>query len=188
MELPEGQYRANTTEAAKYIGSALGVSPIILEHLVQGYTGSMGLALLQAVSSGLPTKGQGTPEQAYKRLSEMPIIGGAFQPNDAGGIITDMYEHMLEIQKLSKTVDGYINKGQLADARELVAKRSNEYALSEVAGEYISTIRELTQYENAIRASSVSPEEKRSKLDEVRQMKIRYSTQMRQAVDKTKPQ
>lgn len=188
MELPEAQYRANTTEAAKYIGSALGVSPIILDHLVQGYTGSMGLALLQAVSSGLPTKGQGAPEQAYKRLSEMPIIGGAFQPNDAGGIITDMYEHMLEIQKLSKTVDGYINKGQMADARELVAKRSNEYALSEVAGEYISTIRELTQYENAIRASSLSPEEKRSKLDEVRQTKIKYSAQMRQAVDRTKPQ
>jgi hypothetical protein len=188
MELPEAQYRTDTTEAAKYIGSALGVSPIVLDHLVQGYTGTMGLALLQAVSSGLPTKGQGAPEQAYKRLSEMPIIGGAFQPNDAGGIITDMYDHMLEIQKLSKTVDGYINKGQMSDARELVAKRSKEYALSEVAGEYISTIRELTQYENAVRASNLSPEEKRNKLDELRQMKIRYSTQMRQAVDRTKPQ
>jgi hypothetical protein len=186
--LPEAQFRAETTEASKYIGSALGVSPITLDYLVQGYTGGMGLAFLQAVSMGLPTKGQGGPEQAYKRLSEMPVVGGAFQPNDAGGIITATYERMLEIQKLDSTVDSLINRGMVADAKELLAKRGNEYMMSEMAGEYISTIRELTQYENAIRASNLSPEEKRAKLDEIRQMKIRYSAMMRQAENKTTPQ
>jgi hypothetical protein len=185
MLLPEQQFRAETTEASKYIGSALGVSPITLDHLVQGYTGTMGLAFLQAVSMGLPTKGQGGPEKAYKRLSEMPVIGAAFQPNDAGGIITDVYEHMLEIQKLDKSVDSLINRGQVADAKELIAQRGNEYMMAEAAGEYISTIRELTQYENAIKASNLSPEEKRKKLDEVRKMKIKYSDQTRQAVDRT---
>lgn len=183
--LPEAQFRAETTEASKYIGSALGVSPITLDYLVQGYTGGMGLAFLQAVSMGLPTKGQGGPEQAYKRLSEMPVVGGAFQPNDAGGIITATYERMLEIQKLDSTVDSLINRGMVADAKELLAKRGNEYMMSEMAGEYISTIRELTQYENAVRASDLSPEEKRAKLDEIRQMKIRYSAMMRQSEDKT---
>jgi hypothetical protein len=186
--LPEAQFRAETTEFSKYVGSALGVAPITLDYLVQGYTGGMGLAFLQAVSMGLPTKGQGGPEQAYKRLSEMPVVGGAFQPNDAGGIITATYERMLEIQKLDKTVDGYINRGMVADAKELLAQRGNEYMMSEMAGEYISTIRELTQYENAIRASNLSPEEKRAKLDEIRQMKIRYSAMMRQAENKTTPQ
>lgn len=186
--LPEAQFRAETTEASKYVGSALGVSPITLDYLVQGYTGGMGLAFLQAVSMGLPTKGQGGPEQAYKRLSEMPVVGGAFQPNDAGGIITATYERMLEIQKLDNTVDGYINRGMVADAKELLAQRGNEYMLSEMAGEYISTIRELTQYENAIRASNLSPEEKRAKLDEIRQMKIRYSAMMRQGENRTTPQ
>jgi hypothetical protein len=185
MLLPEQQVRAETTEASKYIASGLGVSPIILDGLVQGYTGTLGLAFLQAVSAGLPTMGQKGPEQAYKRLSEMPVIGGAFQPNDAGGIITNVYERMLEIQKLDKSVDALISKGLISDAKELLAKRGNEYMMSEAAGEYISTIRELTQYENAIKASDLSPEEKRKKLDEVRQMKIRYSDQTRQAVDRT---
>jgi hypothetical protein len=183
--LPEQQVRPETTEASKYIASGLGMSPIILDGLVQGYTGTMGLALLQAVSAGLPLKGEKGPEQAYKRLSEMPVIGGAFQPNDAGGIITNVYERMLEIQKLDNSVDALISRGRVADAKELVAQRSNEYMMSEVAGEYISTIRELTQYENAIKASDLSPEEKRKRLDEIRKMKIRYSAQSRQAVDKT---
>jgi hypothetical protein len=183
--LPEQQVRAETTEASKYIASGLGMSPIILDGLVQGYTGTMGLALLQAVSVGLPLKGEKGPEQAYKRLSEMPVIGGAFQPNDAGGIITNMYERMLEIQKLDKSVDALISRGRMADAKELMAQRSNEYMMSEVAGEYISTIRELTQYENAVKASDLSPKEKEDKLKELRQMKIRYSAQSRQAVDKT---
>jgi hypothetical protein len=186
--LPEEQFRADTTEAAKYLASGLNISPIVLESLVQGYTGTMGLALLQAVSVGLPPKGTSEPERAARRLSELPVVGSAFQPNDAGGIITNVYERMLEIQKLDKTVDNLLSKGRVADAKELVAKRANEYMQSEVAGEYISTIRELTQYENAVKASSLSPEEKRKRLDELRQMKIKYSSQTRAAIDKTTPQ
>jgi glucose-6-phosphate dehydrogenase assembly protein OpcA len=47
---------------------------------------------------------------------------------------------------------------------------------------------ELTQYERAIRASSLTPEQKRQQLDEIRKVKIRYAETMRVAVDKTIPQ
>jgi len=43
----------------------------------------------------------------------------------------------------------------------------------------------LTAYENAIRATNLSGEDKRSKLDEVRQMKIRFANTMRENLDKT---
>ena len=182
--LPEAQYRENTSEVAKYFGSLTGQSPIVIEELVRGYTGPLGIALLQAVSMGIP-KGE-SPEKAYKRLSEMPLVGSAFQPNDAGGIISSTYDRMVELKKVENTVDELISKGRRSDAMELLEKRGNEYAAAELSDFYTSNIRELTSYENAIRASSMTPQEKRDALDKVRQMKIYLANTVRGAADRTK--
>jgi len=181
MLLPEDQFRANTTEIAKTVGKAAGVSPIAIEQLVQGYTGTMGLAFLQAVSMGVP-KREG-PEGAYKRLSEMPVVGGAFQPNDAGAIINRVYDRMNEYKKVEASVNEAINKGDRARAMELINTRGNEYVGAEVANTYTSTMKDLTQMEQAIRASNLSPEAQRKKLDEVRQAKIHFSRMVERASD-----
>jgi hypothetical protein len=48
-------------------------------------------------------------------------------------------------------------------------------------------MRELTQYENAIKASSASSEQKRQQLDEIRKIKTQFATTVEQATDKTIP-
>jgi hypothetical protein len=184
--LPEAQFRENTSQIAKSIGAAAGVSPIILEQLVQGYTGSMGLAFLQAVS--MPFGKSDSPEKAFKRLSEMPVVGTVFQPNDAGGIINMAYDRMNEFSKVKSTVDDLIERGEKAKALELINTKANEYAAGEIAHDFTSTMGELTQYERAIRASNLTPEQKRERLDEIRKIKIRYADTMRGAVDRTVPQ
>jgi hypothetical protein len=184
--LPEQQFRENTSEIAKSLGKAAGVSPIMIEQLVQGYTGGIGLALMQAINIGYSATG--TPEKAYKRLSEMPLVGGAFQPNDAGAIITSVYDRMLEVQKVQNTVDDMLLKGQRSEAMALLQKRGNEYMASEMADYYTSTVRELTQYETAIRASNLSSIEKRQQLDNIRQAKIKFASGMRDVADRTIPQ
>jgi len=183
--LPEDQFRENTSEVSKTIGRAAGVSPIILDSLVQGYTGAMGLAFVQAVGLGL-TKSEG-PEAAVKRLSNMPVVGSAFQPNDAGAIINRVYDRMNEFKKVENSVESLMNRGYKAEAMELLNTRGNEYAAAEIADYYTTTMRELTQYENAIKASNASPEQKRQQLDELRKLKIRFATTVEQATDKTIP-
>ena len=183
--LPEDQFRENTSEVSKTIGRAAGVSPIILDSLVQGYTGAMGLAFVQAVGLGL-TKSEG-PEAAVKRLSNMPVVGSAFQPNDAGAIINRVYDRMNEFKKVENSVESLMNRGYKAEAMELLNTRGNEYAAAEIADYYTTTMRELTQYENAIKASSASAEQKRQQLDEIRKIKTRFATTVEQATDKTIP-
>ena len=181
--LPEYQFRTNTTEVSKMVGKVAGVSPIKLDELIRGYTGTMGLAFAQAVSMGIP-KGE-APEKAFTRLSETPVVGGLFQPNDAGGIITSVYDKLADLKKLETTVDDLITKGEKAEAMRLVQTRSNDYMMASMSDYYTSTMRDLTAYENAIRATNLSGEDKRSKLDEVRQMKIRFANTMRENLDKT---
>jgi hypothetical protein len=183
--LPEEQFRVNTSEAAKLIGKGLGVSPIVLEQLVQGYTGPMGLAFLQAASLGVPAGN--TPEQATKRLSELPLVGGAFQPNDAGGIINATYDRFEDAMKVQRTVDKLFQEGRQAEAKELLQKTGNEYAAGEMGDYFATQMKELTQYERAIQAMNLTPDEKRQRLDEIKQMKIALASTIRQTVDKTAP-
>jgi hypothetical protein len=184
--LPEAQFRENTTEIAKAFGKAAGASPIKVEEFIKGYTGTMGLAFLQAVSS--PFSSEGSPEKTYKRLSERAVIGGAFQPNDAGEIITSTFERMNEFAKVKQSVDNYIDRGEKAKALELINSRSKEYMMAEVSADFTKQIGQLTRYETAIRASNMTPEEKREKLGEIKQQKIKLSSMVRAAVDRTEPQ
>ena len=184
--LPEAQFRENTTEIAKAYGTAVGASPVKVEAFIKGYTGTMGLAFLQAVSS--PFSSEGSPEKTYKRLSERAVIGGAFQPNDAGEIINSTFERMNGFAKVKQTVDDYIERGEKSKALELIETRGREYMLGEISGDFTKQIGELTQYERAVRASNLTPEEKRERLAEIRQMKIKLSSMVRGAVDRTELQ
>jgi hypothetical protein len=60
--------------------------------------------------------------------------------------------------------------------------------LGEISGDFTKQIGELTQYERAVRASDLTPEEKRERLAEIRQMKIKLSSMVRAAVDRTELQ
>ena len=182
-ELPEQQYRNNTTEAAKYVGSSLGISPIKLEALISGYTGTLGLAFMQAISLGVPV-GE-SPEKAVKRLSEYPIVGGLFQPNDAGGIINAVYERMNEAEQVRTTVRSLMKDGKITEANALLERRGNEYMQAEISDVFKSNMSKLTQAERAINASDMSPQEKRAQLDEIRKMKIGLANAVREISDKT---
>ena len=181
--LPEQQYRVNTSEAAKLVGSTLGVSPIKIEALVSGYTGTMGLAFLQAISLGVPSKE--TPERAVRRLSEYPILGGAFQPNDAGGIINSVYERMNDVLQVKNTVNELLKDGKVQEAEALITKRGSEYMQSELANTFKTNMNMLTQAERAIAASKMTPEAKREQLDNIRKMKIALANTTREISDKT---
>jgi hypothetical protein len=184
--LPEQQYRDNTTELAKLFGGATGISPIMFEEAVRGYFAGLGLATLQIAS--LPITPKEGPEKATKRMSQMPVVGALFQPNDAGWIINNTYDTLDEARKTQRTVTELINRGEIAQARALMEERKSDYVRAELEGYYRQEMGQLTQLEAAIRASSKTPDEKREFLDRVRQYKIKLAAMVRDASDKTKLQ
>jgi hypothetical protein len=181
--LPEEQFRANTAEISKDIGKALGISPVTMEYLVRGYTGTLGLAFLHTLSLGSPKSE--SPEAAVKRLSEYPLVGGTFQPNDAGGIINAVYERFNEDIKVRNTYKKMLNEGRSAEANELLQRRGNEIMEAEIGDRFKTNMTKLTQAERAIAASGMSAEEKRAKLDEIRRLKTSLAKMLRDVADKT---
>jgi Large polyvalent protein associated domain 38 len=183
MQLAENRFRDNTSEAAKMIGKATGVSPIKLENLIRGYTGGMGVALMQSLNMAMPTSG--SPEQAAKRLSDAAVIGPLFQPADAGGIVNATYERVNELLQYKKTFDDMVKDGRMADAKAFIQEHANEMAASAVAGNAQQQLGKLTQAINAVKASSLPADQKRERLDSLQAIRIKIAGAMRGALDKT---
>ena len=178
---PFARYRDDTSEAAKLVGKMFNISPVKIEYLIRGYTGSLGLTMLQALSFGIPTA---DPEKATKRLAATPVIGGLFQPVDAGGIIDATYDRMKEVQEITKTYKDLLEKNKTKEAAAYAEEHINDIALAAFAGRFERAMGVLTKRERQIRNSDLSPPEKRKLLDEIRQLKIKYATSVREGFDK----
>jgi hypothetical protein len=146
----------------------------------------MGLAAAQAVSFAMP-ENLG-PQEATKRLSDTPVIGSMFQPNDAGGIINATYDRMEQIMEVKRTYDDMLKKGETAEARAFLQENVNEIASASIAGNARTQLFKITQAMNAVKASSMSPDEKRAALDRLQKLRIKIADTMRNVLDKTAPQ
>ena len=177
------QYRDKTPELLKAIGPLLqgvGLSPAQAEHLIRGYTASLGIGLLSVVSP-IPgvTKEAGAVE---KRVSDIPIVGGLFQPNDAGRVIDDAYESMKEINRRSQSFKQLVAEGRTEEAKEYLQENAPDIGLASFAGTFRQRMGDLTKVERAIKAApetQMSPEKKREELDKIRKIKIDYSRQFK---------
>ena len=177
--LPEYRFRDNTSEVAKQIGMLTGTSPLKIENLIRGYTGTMGLALAQSLNFAMPSPPKGTPEQATKRLSDTPVIGSMFQPNDAAGIVSATYDRMQEVQQIDKTFKDMVKDGRMSEAREFLQKNSKEIAAGAVAGNIQEQLGTITKAMNAIKASDMTPDKKREELDKLQQLRIKLAQSAR---------
>jgi hypothetical protein len=184
--LPEQRFRDKTSEVAKELGAMVGYSPIKIDNVISGYTGTMGLAAVQALSFAMP-ENLG-PQEATKRLSDTPVIGSMFQPNDAGGIINATYDRMEQIMEVKRTYDDMLKKGETAEARAFLQENANEIASASIAGNAKTQLFKITQAMNAVKASNMTPDEKRAALDRLQKLRIRIAGTMRNVLDKTAPQ
>jgi hypothetical protein len=81
---PEMQFDDKTSGLAKTLGEAMGVSPKQVDHLVNGYFATLGISLLRLPDFAL---GGAAVPQPTARVSDYQILGGLFQPKDAGGVL-----------------------------------------------------------------------------------------------------
>ena len=182
---PGQRARGTTTELARLIGEKINVSPIKIDALISGYFSTVGLALADTLSLALPTPER--PVDATKRLSEMRVIGSMFQPKDASGIINATYDRMKDVREVKATYDDMLKKGRPADAQRYLQENMQDYALASTESSFSNYMQKIAKYEQAVRASDMSPDEKRRLLDDYKQLKIKYSTLVREAANKIAP-
>lgn len=147
LRLPdELQYNDYTSELSKGIGSALKVSPMKIDNLVRGYTGTMG-ALLWSMAGEPFAKANNLPA---KHFSELPFVRD-FNVTDAN-LSRPMNEFYGILDKANRQHAGYGVKGKPEAAVKGIRS----------AGSMISKIRKDI---DKITHSNLTPERKRELID-----------------------
>jgi hypothetical protein len=164
--LPEYRTREKTTEVAKSLGSLLGVSPIQVDYLVNGYLSSTGLAV--AGLGNFILRAPDAPQQAEKTLSEMPVIGALFQTNTGSGYVNTFYRQAQQIEQAKATFDALIKKGDADGAARLVETSSRDIALDGFVSSIKQQLTDFRDVEKAVRASDMSPPEKAKTIKDLR--------------------
>lgn len=142
----ELQYNDYTSELSKGIGSALKVSPMKIDNLVRGYTGTMG-ALLWSMAGEPFAKANNLPA---KHFSELPFVRD-FNVTDAN-LSRPMNEFYGILDKANRQHAGYGVKGKPEAAVKGIRS----------AGSMISKIRKDI---DKITHSNLTPERKRELID-----------------------
>jgi hypothetical protein len=181
---PSERFNANTTELAKFIGKGTGsipflgeyLSPVQIEYMMRGYTGSLPLALASMTN---PLFGSAAGEKPTARASEMPVVGSLFQPKDATGLVNRAYKDMETINRAGQTYDKLMEEGREKEADAYADRFADELSLAPLAGEFKQKMGRLAREEREIKSDpNLSGPEKRRQLDEIRQERIETAKEL----------
>jgi hypothetical protein len=177
--VPGERVRDNTSGIAAELGSAFGVSPIKIDHLINGYTGTLGLAVTRMASSLV--FGSQNPNEPEKNLSQEPIIGTLFQPKDAGNLVEEAYQAMIEAEQVRATVTDMQKKNKPEEAKAFMEKNADAFATGSMASSFNSVMKNFQNQLQAITTNpTMPPEEKRAKIEEIKAKRSEYAAKVLQ--------
>lgn len=173
---PAERIRAGTTELAKLLGQTGAISPVQVDYLIRGYTGSLGLALASLPNLALrPLNTADLPELPEKTLSQLPLLGPLFQPRDGRMAIDAAYAEIESWQQAHNTFQSLLASGRRADAMQFAQTYSRDIALNSMGGAFKQQMGELAKLRRAVVAGPGTPEEKRQRIDAIKQIEIQLS-------------
>ena len=174
---PKLQSTLSTTELSKGIAEFLSkgniqVSPIKIDHLLYGYSGTLGSYALDladlAIRSGDPMLSR------PMRMEDYPVMKRFLAREFGGGPAEDFYELKEEVDKLYGSMKQLEKDGRFDEASALASMSSEALSMRRDINKYNRKLSELRRTEQAIINSDMPIEEKEKQQDEIRNLRQAY--------------
>jgi hypothetical protein len=181
----EYQVAPGTSEIAKTVGKSIGASPIMVDHIIQGYTGSMGMYLVDLVDSIFMGNDQ-SPKSA-KRFEQMPVIKRFALDKEAKGTVTSYYDLNNSVDEVVRTVNLMERTGNAEDMGDYVEKNAHLLAMRNYISSVEKQMKKLREASIQIRSSDMTPEEKRDSLSAITQAQNSMTANIREIKKSIQP-
>jgi hypothetical protein len=162
---PEFQVGPSTSEVAQKLGSSLGLSPLKIDHVLQGYTGTIGMYAVQLVDSVL--NANDNSPNAAKRFEQLPIIKRFALDPEARGNITQYYA----LKNATDEAVTTLNFLEKAGDPEAYAKYFEENAGVLANKNYVRSVekqmKRFREMRSMVQAAEMTAEEKRDLLIDI---------------------
>jgi hypothetical protein len=168
-------YTSDTMKAlagmAPGVSDATGMSPKRMQHLWNGYLGSVGAAAL-SVSDFAVRRFQGLPFQEAMRRDEYPLLGVFYReaPAKNSGYVEEIYKMAKESSEWKKTYETAMKSGRADYAKQILAENKEKISMAGGLDHAASQMSGASKKIEAIRKDpDLSSDEKREQIDAVLQ-------------------
>jgi hypothetical protein len=187
--IPSKRYRESSTEVAKMMGEITGdagLTPIKIDYLIRGYTGPLGISLLSMVNPILRSGEE--KERPTTKTSQLPFIGGLFQPSEGRGPLDAAFANMLEIQQVKGTYHSMLMSGDRESADSFLEQNAAKIAMGSVSGKIQQRLGELSVARRRIIGSTMSQEQKDEALKNIDKMQQQVAQVFSGVIERTERQ
>jgi hypothetical protein len=170
------QFTNNTSELAKFLGKAGIISPINIDHLIKGYTGTTGGIMLQATSAAVNIGSNvPTPEKSLQdTLASTPGLSAFFVREHGAAMKNDYYELRGEVDKTVATYNNMVKTGRVEEAKEFYGENKDLFAVKQQVNTIERQLTKLRDRSKQIYATTrMSSEEKGAELERIKQIEDR---------------
>ncbi len=171
-KLPEARFDERTSALGRVLGQVtgptLGLSPKQLDHLVQGYTGTLGGYVL-GMSSLIASAFDGV-DSPTTRASDLPVLKVLYQGDAVRSTQyqSEFYDMMQEADQLHRTVKAYRDEGKVEAAAKLLEGNSDKLKHRPALGlarQQLGAVRR--QMDAVYRDTAMDGDAKRRRLEEL---------------------
>lgn len=190
--------RESTTEFAKLLGNITGsetikqitgkegLSPIGIDYLIRGYTGGLGIGIVQLANPILNMEMKEDVAKPTLKASKTPFIGGLFQPVEGRGTLDEAYDMMNNIQQTKGSFNRLMEQGKAAEAKAFAQEHAETLALASVSGSVQQKLGDFAKMRRQIEAApKLTTEQKDAMLTRIDKAQTEYARGFIKAVDKT---
>jgi len=172
----EEQYRENTSRLARLF-SNVGISPLVADHLLRGYFGTLGGTALTITDI---TYEAATGEQKTKReLADYPVARVLFGRTQGTGFKQDFYPMRDDLRRAVGSLNLARERGDVERMREIVEGDRRLLQVRRQINRINNTIQKSNQRIERIQNSNLPAEEKRRRVDAEREAQARLAPQIR---------
>jgi hypothetical protein len=183
---PGMQVGPSTTHIAEQLGKRLNISPIKIDHIVKGYTGTMGMYLVDLIDTILDLNDESP--KAAKRFEQLPVIKRFAIDPASRGTITAYYDLKNAVDETTRTINMLERTARGSDIAQYIEGTQGFSGLdtAKLFGmrDYISSVdkdmKMLNDASTQIRASNMSSEEKRDSLLSITQAENNLTAHVRE--------
>jgi len=184
--LPEQRKRNGTNAMAIALGETFGASPLKIEHIMRGYTGTVGSWILFASDHAIRSMSN-MPAKPALRIDQWPLLK-RFLQTDLGsqGQLGNFYEFRKETKKFVNSLNQAIEEGDVETQQKILERYPQVEGIQKYMNEIDTELGKLRNYQSEVYLSDMSPEKKleiMNKIDEQRKIITRDVNKLRSKMD-----
>ena len=165
------QTRWDTPLFAQNLGKALNISPLKIDHVMRGYTGTLGTYAIE-LADAVAREFAGPEYQVPKRLQDFPVVRRFYQ-GVGSGYQQMFYDLDSDVQRMVQTFNKLQKDGRMDEAYAYYLTRPELLESKEMVNAISRFMDSYRERRDAIRNSKIPDDTKRDLLDQLDEEKNR---------------